>query len=108
MYNTCTLKKIIAGALLSGSVAAAGLGLGAGTAQALPDGPHTWCPGQPRGAPTGPGPGTIWDWSVCHTWWFVGYGQGNVPASYGAASSIWEGDNPPAPPPRPLQILPGL
>jgi hypothetical protein len=109
MYNTRTVKKIIAGALLAGSVAVAGLGLGAGAAQAdLPDGPHTWCPGQNRNPPNGPGAGTMWDWGVCHTFWFVGYGQGNVPASYGAASSIWEGDNPPAPLPRSPQILPGL
>jgi hypothetical protein len=49
-----TLKKTIAGALLSGSVAAAGWGLAglalaAGTAQAQP-GPAPqvlWCPGKP-------------------------------------------------------------
>jgi hypothetical protein len=46
MNTDCTLKRIMAGALLSG-VAVAGLGLAAGTAQALP-GPaprYMWCPG---------------------------------------------------------------
>jgi hypothetical protein len=102
------IKKTVGKALLSGGLAVASLGLGVGTAQAIPDGPHTWCPGQSRGAPNGPGPGTLWDWNVCHTFYFVGYGQGNVPASYGEASSIWEGDNPPGPPPRGPVILPGL
>ena len=39
MNTTYTLKKMIVGALLSGSVALAGLGLTAGTAQAAPDRP---------------------------------------------------------------------
>jgi hypothetical protein len=49
MNTDCTLKRIMAGALLSG-VAVAGLGLAAGTAQALP-GPaprYMWCPGDPN------------------------------------------------------------
>lgn len=39
MSTIHTLKKITVGALLSGSVALAGLGLTAGTAQAAPDRP---------------------------------------------------------------------
>jgi hypothetical protein len=38
------IKRVFAGALLSGGVAVAGLGLAAGTAQA--DDAQTWCPGQ--------------------------------------------------------------
>jgi hypothetical protein len=46
MDTTRTVKKIIAGALLSGGVAMVGIGLGAGTAQAT-KGPFTWCQGSP-------------------------------------------------------------
>jgi hypothetical protein len=102
------IKKMAYTALLSGGLAVASVGLGAGTALAIPDGPHHWCPGQQRNPPNGPGQGTLWDWNVCHTFWFVGYGQGNVPASYGAAPTIWEGDNPPGPPPPGPVVLPGL
>lgn len=112
MSHDQLLKKMFAGALLSGVVAVAGLSLGAGTAQATsPDGPYTWCPGQPKSAymppggvpgPASPGPTINWDWSVCHTFWAVQWGQGNV------GSSIWDGDNPPAPVPQPWTPLPGL
>jgi len=64
-----------------------------------PEGPCHWCPGDPpvqtgnlRVYPV------VWDETVCHTYWYVYSGQGNV------AHNIWEGDNPPAPPPWP----PGL
>jgi hypothetical protein len=72
---------MIAGALLSGGVAVAGLGLAAGTAQAAPPA-HQWCPGQ-RMPDDGANPdGTphlfSWDMSVCHTYYVVGYKQGNV------------------------------
>jgi hypothetical protein len=116
MNTTDNLTRIIAGALLSGGLAVAGLGPGAGTAQAQPDGPYTWCPGQSRNAympqwgvpgPASPGPSAEWDWSVCHTFWVVGYAQGNVPDQFGP-SGIWEGDNPPAPIPQPWTPLPGL
>jgi hypothetical protein len=63
--TTRRLKRIVAGALLFGGVAAAGLGLAAGTAQAT-NWIH-WCPGDP---PIG---GTEvayqidnWDYNVCH------------------------------------------
>jgi hypothetical protein len=115
MNTTHTLKRILAGALLSGGVAVAGLGLGAGTAQAgpgfvpldawpgcpndHPQGPCHWYPGQPL-PPTGnhvTNP-VRWDNGLCHTYYYVDFGQGNV------AQNIWDGDNPPAPPPPP----PGL
>jgi hypothetical protein len=44
MNTRRNLKRIIAGGLLSGGVAVAGFGLGAGTAQADSG---QWCPGQP-------------------------------------------------------------
>jgi len=109
MEITGALKRIIAGALLSGGVAVAGLGLTAGIAQAQPGsvppihgplsdgGPWTWCPGQPMsGIDTttgrgGPGPGVQWDMGRCHTWWGVYWGHGNV------APSIWDGPDPPPP-----------
>jgi hypothetical protein len=78
MDTTQTLKKIIAGALLSGCVSVTVSGLAAGPAQADPGDPfspqpHSWCPGQ--GLPFW---GIQWDMSVCHTWYMVPIGQGNV------------------------------
>jgi hypothetical protein len=59
-----------------------------------PAGPCHWCPGDPpvqtgnlRVNPV------IWDNNVCHTYWYVYFGQGNV------AQNIWEGEGPPPPPP---------
>jgi len=66
MDITPTLKKITAGALLSGGLAVAGLGLSAGTAQASP---LRWCPSDPPPkallpTPAGWAPGPVnpaWD-----------------------------------------------
>jgi hypothetical protein len=104
MAATRSLRTVIAGALLSVGLAA-GLGLtAAGTAEAggwpgCPkegNGPCHWCPGDP---PVRTGnmvnDQVIWDGSVCHTYWYVNMGQGNV------AHEIWDGDDPPAPPPPP-------
>jgi len=112
------MKRLIVGSattvLVSGGVGLAGLGLGAGTAHAAPDlapqyrGPvpeNHWCPGNdPSGGPGGPfntSPPN-WDWHVCHTYWIVPAGQGNV------SPGIWEGDTPPLPAPQPWTPLPGL
>lgn len=58
-----------------------------------PEGPCHWCPGDP---PVQTGNMRVdpvrWDNNVCHTYWRTG-GGGNV------ARTIWEGDQPPAPPP---------
>ena len=91
-----SLKRIIAGALLSGGVAVAGgMALSAGIAEAVPPGgPNTWCPGDPP-VPTGNirvNP-VVWDNNICHEYWYVYHGQGNV------AQNIWDGPNPPGPPP---------
>jgi hypothetical protein len=59
-----------------------------------PQGPCHWCPGDPM-PPTGnhvTNP-VIWDNNICHTYYYVYFGQGNV------AQNIWDGDNPPPPPP---------
>jgi hypothetical protein len=117
MDTTRSLSKVIAGALLSGGLAVAGLGLTAATAQAQPpvvppmhglfpedgpvppgaSGPYTWCPGDrigvlhPDTGRGGPPPDTNWDMSRCHTWYGVRYGLGNV------GPSVWEGTTPPPP-----------
>ena len=72
------------------------MGLSAGIAEAEtpPGGPNTWCPGDPPVA-TGNirvNP-VIWDNNICHEYWYVYHGQGNV------AQNIWDGPNPPGPPP---------
>ncbi len=39
----------------------------------------------------GPGTAVNWDWGVCHTWFAVNVGMGNV------SSNIWDGVDPPPP-----------
>jgi hypothetical protein len=107
MNTTRTLKRIIAGTLLSGGVAVAGLGLAAGTAQADPQssGPFQWCPGQPLPGHPGmsypathvsyPATHVVWDDSVCHTYWRLTVARGNVRMSDGAVSDFWDGPDPP-------------
>ena len=67
MNTPSSPTRIVGGALLSGAVAVAGLGLAAGTAHALPPGcdvPYgCWCPGQPVPKTNGPLP---WDMNTCH------------------------------------------
>ena len=97
-----TLKNIIAGGLLSAALGA-GMVVTGGTAEAdawpgcpedHPAGPCHWCPGNPPvqtgNHVTNP---VRWDESVCHTYWYVYFGQGNV------AQNIFEGATPPAPVP---------
>jgi hypothetical protein len=105
MNTDCTLKRIMAAALLSGGVAVAGLAVTSGTAQAAPDycgpqvngicyGPVRWCPGDPMWPLTQNhvADPIRWDMNACHTYYHVAFGTGNV------NSSIWEGTNPPPPP----------
>jgi hypothetical protein len=120
MAASHTRKRMIAGALMSLSVAIAGLGMAEGVAVASPrvpvpqgawpgcpenspEGPCRWCPGDPpvqtgnlRVNPV------IWDNNVCHTYWYVRHGQGNV------AQNIFEGPVPPPPPPPPPNLTPPL
>lgn len=94
-------KRMLAGALTSVSLAAAGLSLATGTAAADPAGAHTWCPGMSMHSPPGPGWGYAWDMNVCHTWFRVRPGMGNVPYIYLDGdvslkdSNLWDGPNPP-------------
>ncbi|WP_083405806.1 hypothetical protein [Mycolicibacterium rutilum] len=84
--------------MLISAVFGVGLVVGAGSAgaQTPPGGPYTWCPGDPPVA-TGNirvNP-VVWDNNICHSYYYVYHGQGNV------AQNIWDGPNPPAPPPPP-------
>lgn len=112
MNTSHNAKRIIAGALLSSGIAAAGLGMATGIAQAQPGPvplqpgpfatddngwgpPKQWCPGDPLPA-TGnhvTDPFRGWDMSVCHTYYYLWPGMGNV------SNMIWDGDNPPPKPP---------
>jgi hypothetical protein len=65
--------RFIAGAVVSGGVAAAGLGL---AVFATADGPHYWCPGE-----TMPASNLSWDMTVCHQYHQLSGGQiGEGPA----------------------------
>jgi hypothetical protein len=112
------MRRVIAGlataVLVSGGAGLAGLT--AGTAQACNGawgpcgyGPNRWCPGDSlyidRG---GPYQGVVWDMSVCHTWYKVAEGAGNVFEGPNNQSSIWEGDDPPPPAAPPPPAPPGL
>ena len=78
MDITRTLTKITVGALLTASLAVPGSGFAAPVAHADDTfAPHHWCPGQTKYPPTGPG-SVVWDWNVCHTFYFTNYGMGNV------------------------------
>src|ERR1700721_2768374 len=88
MKTNRTLTRAITGVLLTGGIAVGGLGL-AGTGEAHK--PHNWCPGQPMNYPTGPGPGYSWDMNICHTWFWVSNGKGNVPYNGRLPSTLWDG-----------------
>ena len=100
MSTTHSLKRVLAGALMSLCLATAGLGLATGTALAHPSGPHQWCPGDSMYYPPGPGAVFVWDMNVCHTWKYVRSGMGNVPVGLSGNpavenSNLWDGPNPP-------------
>ncbi|MDA2892292.1 hypothetical protein PDG61_15330 [Mycolicibacterium sp. BiH015] len=96
-----TTKRVLAGALTTAGLVAAGMSLGTGSAAADPPGAHTWCPGMSMHNPPGPGAVYSWDMNVCHTWYRVDPGMGNVPSqsldgSYNLeGSNLWDGPNPP-------------
>ncbi|BBX34595.1 hypothetical protein MMAG44476_23769 [Mycolicibacterium mageritense DSM 44476 = CIP 104973] len=94
-------RTLIAGLALA-AVLSLGWGPAVGTAHADNLGPYQWCPGQdmafsPQTGSTGPGREFVWDMNVCHTFWFVDYGKGNVARNYPPPpeSNVWDGDNPP-------------
>ncbi|WIM89652.1 hypothetical protein PT015_09600 [Candidatus Mycobacterium wuenschmannii] len=86
------LTRAIGAALLTGGLATAGLG-GSGVAQAHQ--PHHWCPGDPMTYPAGPGPAYNWDMNICHTWYWVTNGKGNVPYKGSLPSTLFDGEVPP-------------
>lgn len=51
----------------------------------------------PQTGPTGPGRDMVWDMNICHTFWFVDYGKGNVARNKTGppAPWVWDGPNPP-------------
>jgi hypothetical protein len=116
------MKRLIAGWATT-MLMAGGLGLAcmesAGSAQAgcqpgwaanvCGYGPNRWCPGDSlyldRG---GPHQGVEWDMGVCHTWYRVAEGAGNVGEGPHNQSDVWEGPNPPPPAPPPNYGPPGL
>ncbi|WP_253849443.1 hypothetical protein [Mycobacterium asiaticum] len=93
--------RMLAVALTSVGITAAGLGLGTGTALAAPSVPHQWCPGDSMYPPAGPGAVYVWDMNVCHTWQYVRMGMGNVASRNldgsidNGASNVFDGPNPP-------------
>jgi hypothetical protein len=105
--------------LVAAGAAAAAMCLTPGIAHAT-EGPFTWCPGQTMDKPVGPdSPETpelsgihyAWDMNVCHTWYKVDWGYGNVPQVFEggttlSGSSVWEGDNPPGPNPSGVNCSP--
>jgi hypothetical protein len=100
MNTDFALRRIVVGALVTGGIAIAGIGLAAGTAEA--QAPYHWCPGEsmvfdPRVRDhTGPGPAFNWDMNICHTWYWVKGGQGNIPYKGSLKSSnAWDGEVPP-------------
>jgi hypothetical protein len=98
------VRRLIVG-LAATALASSGLGLAVGEGLAEADdggwGPsHHWCPGEQPVPVTGnhiTDP-LNWDWNVCHTYYFLWPGMGNV------SNMIWDGDNPPPKPPPPVGL----
>jgi hypothetical protein len=89
-----TMRTMLAGVLLSGGIAAVGVGMAAHADAAGPTGPFKWCPGQPL-----PKVDVIWDNNVCHTYYYVYPEQGNVGDGHGGGiNNVWDGPNPPTGP----------
>jgi hypothetical protein len=121
-----TMKRVFVGlattVLASGGLGLAGLGAGTAEAACTPDtggyacgyGPNLWCPGDSVYSDQGgPDNGVNWDMNVCHTWYRVAQGAGNVPVperpgSNENSSTVWEGPNPPPPALPPPPAPPGL
>lgn len=100
------LSNVAAAVVAAGVIAGAGLVLDTATAHAdpFPAQPHSWCPGQAL-----PFQNLQWDMGVCHTWYIVPFGQGNVrmvDLKGNALDSFISADGPapiltPPPPPPP-------
>jgi hypothetical protein len=86
-----TTTRTITAALLSGGVAVAGLGLGAGTAQADAFGNHQWCPGQTLPQADAP---ITWDMGICHDWHYQSVRDG-APSLYHIVEGVYPNPCPP-------------
>ena len=101
------ISRYAAAAAVAGA-AMVGLTMGTGTAQAVPEQGNSWCPGQAL-----PFDNIRWDMNVCHTWYMVPPGTGNVTMvdlkGNPLDSFIYAGDPPPVltPPPPPPGKPPG-
>ena len=91
MNTTYTLMRIVGEALLSGSVAVAGLGLATGNAHGDAFGNHQWCPGQPLPQSDTP---IAWDMGVCHDWYYQSVRDG-APAPYHLLEGVFPNPCPP-------------
>lgn len=100
-------SRLATAVAVSGGLALAGLGLGSAAAQ-TPEVGHDWCPGQAL-----PFSNIQWDMNVCHTWYTVPFGQGNVrmvDLQGNPLDSFILADAPApvfAPPPPPAPLPPG-
>jgi len=102
------LKRIIAGTLLSGGIAVAGIGLAAGTAHATCNAVGNcsivWCPGQHL-----PATDVKWDMSVCHHYYSGTVGEPGTNCGIQVGAHVIEGDPSPVNPCGAAPIcLPGL
>lgn len=106
------IKQLLAAAVTSAALVAAGLSLGAGTAAALPSQPHQWCPGDSMQSPSGPGSWIVWDMNVCHTWQYVRWGGNASKVDFDGtivpATSVWDGPSPPPDSAPPVECGTGL
>ena len=79
---------------LAAGAAVAGIGAGIGQAQPFTPQGTRWCPDEAL-----PFSNIQWDMSVCHTWYIVPFGQGNVQMvdlkGNPLESFIYAGDTPP-------------
>ncbi|OBJ53771.1 hypothetical protein [Mycobacterium sp. 1423905.2] len=94
------MKRILAAALFSGSLALANVAAGAGTAQADPGTgicnqlamcSYVWCPGSPL-----PMPDVVWDMNVCHHYYGGSPGHPGTEGGIPVGAHIMEGDPSPA------------
>lgn len=90
------MQRSMAGALFSGALACASLGLDIGSAQADPSThicnrlamcSHVWCPGGPL-----PQPDVVWDMDVCHHYYRGSLGQPGTAGGIPVGAHILEGD----------------
>lgn len=112
MNTSHSLRHVVAATFMIGGIATTGLALTPGSAHAenwcppnamvgaVCYGPNQWCPGDSlfhltQNHVANP---INWDMNVCHTYFYVPSGQGNV------GQNIWEGPNPPGPPTLPPRV----